>query len=159
MQLNPLFWDKALETNHYIMIVTPLKKSTLFTFLTIAVMGLFSSFTVQSNSYLKNWKHLGNQRVNFGLDKDVIRVTASRGVFTKLKLNITNGSLNMHRMLVVYKNGSRQEIKIKQYFNRGSSSRVIDLKGNKRVVNRVIFWYDSKNRSRRKAVVHLYGKN
>lgn len=141
------------------MIVTQLKKSTLFTFLTIAVMGLFSSFTVQSNSFLKNWKYLGNQRVNFGLDKDVIRVTASRGVFTKLKLKVINGSLNMHPMLVVYKNGRRQEIKIKQYFNRGSSSRVIDLKGNKRVVNRVIFWYDSKNRSRRKAVIHLYGRN
>ena len=141
------------------MIIGPLKKNTLFTFLTIGIMGLFSSFTIQSNPYLKNWKHLGNQRVNFVLDKDVIRVTASRGVFTKLKLNVTHGTLNMHRMVVVYGNGSRQEINIKHHFSRGSSSRLIDLKGNKRVVNKVIFWYDSKNRSRRKAVVHLYGRN
>ena len=141
------------------MIVTAFKKSALFTLLIIGVMGLFSSFAVHSNLNLKNWKYLGNQRVNFGLDKDVIRVPAGSGVFAKLKLNVSHGSLHMHRMVVVYGNGSRQEMKIKHHFNRGSSSRIIDLKGNKRVINKVIFWYDSKNRSRRKAVIHLYGRS
>ena len=133
------------------------KKITVLTFFAIAAAGLFSSFTPLTNEYAKKWKHLGTKKVNFGLDKDVIKVSSSKGVFTKLKLGVSSGKLNMHRMIVVYGNGDRQEMNIKHNFSKGVS-RTIDLNGNKRVINKVIFWYDTKNRSRRKATMHLYGR-
>ena len=52
-----------------------------------ALSFLFFSFTPSAN-HKGNWKHLGSQVVNFGLDHDVVRVGANEGGFSKLKVNI-----------------------------------------------------------------------
>ena len=103
-----------------------------------------------------SWVHLGTRTVNYGLDHDRVLVNHP-GVFTKIKINVS-GSLNMHQAVVHYANGSSQQLSIKHQFRRGSDSRVIDLNGNKRVIGSVSLWYDTKNRSRRKARVHLYAR-
>jgi hypothetical protein len=102
------------------------------------------------------WTHLGSRTVNWGLDHDKI-VVRQPGTFTKLKVQVT-GSLNMHRMVVRFDNGGSQEISLKHNFVRGADSRIIDLRGNKRNIKSISFWYDTKNRSRRRAKVHVYGR-
>ncbi len=106
-----------------------------------------------------SWEKLGTKKVDYKLDRDVIKVGARDGAFTKLKIGVTNGALNMHKMVVVYKNGQRDEISIRQNFTKKSDSRIIDLKGNKRIINEVIFWYDTKNKSDRRAKIHVFGKH
>lgn len=124
----------------------------------ILLTGLL--FSIQNiNAQQDSWEKLGTKKVNFGLDKDVIPITSAEGVFTKLKVKVTAGSLNMHKMVVVYGNGQRDEIQLKHNFGRGGATSVLDLAGNKRVIKKVIFWYDTKNRSRKRATVHLFGKH
>ena len=103
------------------------------------------------------WERLGVRKVNFGIDKDVISLGIVDARFTKLKVDVT-GSLNMHKMKVHYGNGTSQEISIKHNFIKGSNSRVIDLKGNKRIIKKVEFWYDTKNKAKRKATLKLFGR-
>ncbi len=115
-------------------------------------------FIVLSAFSTASWHKLGTRTVNYGLDHDKIMVTAKDGAFTALKVDVS-GNLNMHKMKVNYANGQSERIPIAYNFRRGRDSRLIDLKGNKRLIRSVDFWYDTKNRSRRRASIRLYGRH
>lgn len=104
------------------------------------------------------WVRLGVRKVNYGLDHDVIHVGANEGVYTKLKIVVRGGGLNMHKMVVTYGNGAKDNIPLRHNFRQASGSRVIDLKGNKRIIRSITFWYDSKNISNRRATIVVFGK-
>jgi hypothetical protein len=106
----------------------------------------------------KDWDRLGSRVVNYGLDRDVIDVGASNGRYTKLKVGVTGGAVNMHKMVVHYANGTTQNIALKHNFSRNSATRLIDLNGNKRFIKKIVFYYDTKNLSRTKAKVHVFGR-
>ena len=121
----------------------------------IIALLLITTLSLQAQSGV--WDRLGSRKVNYRLDKDVIEVGVYEGTFKKLKLVVTNGALNMHMMVIVYGYGDRDEVPMRYNFARRSSSRVIDLEGRRRVIKKIIFWYDSKNRSRRRATLTVYG--
>lgn len=127
----------------------------------IALMSICSlSFTNPAHlTDFRNWKKLGSKKVNYQLDRDVVKVGWREGGFTKLKLVVTNGSLNMHRMVIEYRDGSKQRVALSQQFKKGSDSRIIDLQGRKRIIKDITFWYDSKNISRNRATVHVFGRH
>ncbi|WP_299217023.1 DUF2541 family protein [uncultured Aquimarina sp.] len=121
----------------------------------IIIFLVGSSFT----SYIAKWEHLGSRTVNYKIDRDVIKVTALDGVFKKLKVKVTNGSLNMHRIVVEYGNGEKQVIQVRKKIKKGGATRLIDLKGNKRIIRDITFFYDTKNLSRNRAKIHVFGKH
>ena len=123
--------------------------------LTLVVLFSITSLLALSAG---NWSHLGSRKVDFGLDHDRIKVTASNGRFTKLKMNVS-GNLTMHKMKVNYRNGNSQILNIKHHFMQDRDSKVIDLKGGKRIIQSIDMWYDTKNKAGRKATVHLYGRH
>ena len=53
----------------------------------------------------------------------------------------------MHKLVVHYGNGETESIELRNNFSAGSESRVIDL----RVIQKIVFWYDTKNLARRNA--------
>ncbi len=105
------------------------------------------------------WEKLGSRKVDYGLDKDVIQVGAHEGAFTKLKIQVMGGALNMHKVVVEYGNGTKDELEVKQNFDKNSGTRVIDLEGNKRIIKDITFWYDTKNAAKGKATVIVFGKH
>jgi len=121
-----------------------------------ALLGLVLLIGLMSIAPAK-WQKLGTRTVNFGIDKDVIPVGIKDGRFSKLKVEVS-GALNMHKMKVHYGNGSSELITLKHNFVKGSGTRTIDLNGNKRIITKVEFWYDTKNIAKRKAVVRLFGR-
>lgn len=121
------------------------------------LLGLFvfsSAFAPKANK----WDLLGSRMVKWTVDHDVIAVTAAEGKFDALKIKVYHGALNMHKMLVHFKNGGTQSVELRNNFAAGSESRVIDLTGDDRVITKVDFWYDTKNHSK-KAMVELWGKH
>ncbi len=130
-----------------------LKRSALVSVL-LVILFLGSGFTTTYR-----WDHLGSRVVNYRLDKDVIKVTAKEGGFKKLKIKVTGGALTMHRMVVQYGNGQKDVIQLRHNFYRKSATRIIDLKGNKRIIRDITFFYDTKNLSRKRAKVHVYGRH
>ena len=157
--IKPLLQIRVLLINFKLLVMNSnksfLNRSLIITALaTILVLG--SGFISNRRT---SWEFLGTKTVNYKLDRDVLRVTAKEGAFTKLKLQVTGGSLNMHKMIVQYGNGKKEEINLKHNFNRRSDSRVIDLNGGKRIIRDITFIYDTKDRSRRRAEVHVYGRH
>jgi hypothetical protein len=126
-----------------------------------ASLFLLIIFLVTSGftSNIDSWEHLGSRTVNYRLDKDIIKVTAREGGFKKLKIKITGGSLNMHKMVIQYGNGKKDVIQLRHNFSRKSETRIIDLKGGKRIIRDITFFYDTKNLSRKKAKIHVFGKH
>ncbi|MDC8004305.1 DUF2541 family protein [Aureisphaera galaxeae] len=135
-----------------------MKKFGTFIIAAFMLVGL-SSFDTPAETLVKDWVRIGTKKVDYKLDRDVMHVGLDDGRFKKLKLMVSNGNLNMHRMVVHYANGSKQEIELRHNFSRKSTSRVIDLKGNKRIIKKIVFIYDTKNASKRKAKLHVFGKH
>jgi len=103
------------------------------------------------------WVPLGARQVNDRVDHDLIPVTASRGDFRAIKLTVHRASVDFHRVVVHYGNGSRQEIALRNTIPPGSESRSIDLTGSERVIRSVEFWYDANTIRGRRAQVRLFG--
>ncbi len=126
----------------------------------IAILLLFglSSFKPSIIQPPKGWVHLGSKKVNWSVEKDIIEVGNHEGSFTKLKIKVTGGAINMRKMIVTYGNGNKENIPLKFHFKRGAESTIIDLKGGKRKIKKITFWYDTKNRSKRRATNYVAGK-
>ena len=50
----------------------------------------------------------------------------------------------MHRCIVHFENGSKEEVDLRHNFSKNSATRIIDLPGNRRFIDRIVFVYDSK---------------
>lgn len=131
-----------------------MKKHTLITLLALflLVLGMSSFRGIK-------WDLLGTRTVDFGLDHDEIAVTGWEGKFDAIKLKVLRAPLNMHKVVVHFANGGTQDVELKNNFKAGGESRVIDLTGDDRVIRKVSFWYDTKNKANKKAVIQLWGKH
>lgn len=125
----------------------------------LLLLALAAVFTLNFTPDRAGWERLGARKVNYGLDRDEIFVTAKDGIFSALKIKVKRGGINMHKLVVHYGNGQTDEIELRQNFAPGSESRVLDLVGNKRIIQKVVFWYDTKNIARRRGVVELWGRH
>lgn len=105
------------------------------------------------------WELLGTRKVNYGLDKDEIMVTRMEGRFTALKIKVKKGGINLHKVFVHFGDGQVQELEVREDIQAGGETRVIDLAGNRRVIQKVVFWYDTKNYANQKATVELWGRH
>lgn len=105
-----------------------------------------------------SWRLLGMVQANHKADHDVIIIKGPYDYFRRLKFKVTDAPLNMQRMLVRYDDGGRPEnIEVRYNIPKGGESRVIDLKGGKRKLKSVEFWYDTKGFLSGKADVTLLG--
>jgi len=124
---------------------------------TLALAGAALITATNAPAAVLDWVLLGTRTVNDRADHDVIAVTGTRGDFKSIKLAVQRASVDFHRVVVHYGNGSKQEVELRHTIPAGGESRVIDLEGTERVINRVEFWYDANTIRGRRAVVRLYG--
>ncbi len=128
--------------------------------LMLCAMTLFTlSFTTENNAFKGPWEMLGMRKVNYSLDRDEIIVTRAEGIFTALKVKVKKAPINMQKLVVTFGNGEVEELELRNNFAAGSESRVIDLPGNKRVIKKIVFWYDTKNIANRKGIVEVWGRH
>ena len=104
------------------------------------------------------WVLLGCQRVGFAVDKDTIRVGRKEGNFKAIQLKVTGNTIYINDLNVVYGNGKRDDIRVRNEFKAGSTSRVIDLRGRDRFIDRIEMLYRSKPSFRGYATVCVSGK-
>lgn len=104
-----------------------------------------------------DWIPLGARQVNDRADHDVIAVTSARGDFRRIKLVVQRHSVDFHRVVVHFGNGSSQEIALRNTIPAGGETRAIDLAGSERVIRSVELWYDANTIRGRRAQVRLFG--
>ena len=124
-----------------------------------AIMFLIigASLMMSFASPAKKWDFLGERSVNFKLDKDEISVTAKEGVFKKIKLQVRKAPVHFRKVVVHYRNGTSETIALRDKIRAGGETRAIDLNGNKRIIKKVVFFYNTKVKAPQKGKVMLFG--
>lgn len=123
----------------------------------VALMLGYSTVTLAQNKL--TWDKLGTEAVDYAIDHDVVKLNEnSTETYTSLKIKVLNGTVNIHKATVHFANGETQDVNLPKEINKGNDGQLIDLKGNKRKIDKVTFWYDTKGPSDNKAVVEVWGK-
>jgi hypothetical protein len=105
-----------------------------------------------------SWEKLGKVTANHNSDHDKIKVEGRHDDFRKLKFRVSDSPLNMHRVVVTYDDGAPESLEVRQEIPKGGETRDIDLKGGKRSIRTIEFWYDTKGLLNGKADVTAYGR-
>ena len=72
-------------------------------------------------------------------------------------LSVHKKGLQLHNLRVFFSNGEVCDVAVRNYIAAESYTRAIDLPGNRRVINKVVFWYQTSGRRRGQALVKLWG--
>ena len=122
-----------------------------------ALLSLFLAINVLAQP--PKWVDLGSRTVNWNADKDVIPVTGAKGSYTSIKLFVDKAPVEFVDIKIHFANNTFQDVKIRSRIAAGGETRVIDINGKNRVIQKVTFWYKtSKPAPRGKAIVTLYGR-
>jgi hypothetical protein len=140
-----------------------MRLSTIFYSVAIAaVFSLTASFTTTKTSKTDKtgeWFFLGDKKVGFSVDHDVIHFGNWRDDVRQLKLKVTDGPLKMYNMKIYFDNGSVQNVELRNHFAQGSESRVIDLDGGLRHLDKIEFTYETVGFMRGRSRVAVWGRN
>ncbi len=113
---------------------------------------------VPSPGYTGSWRLLGTVTANHTADHDRIIVAGPYDYFRRLKFKVTNSPLTLVRMIVSYDDrGAPENIDVRCNIPKGGESRVIDLRGGKRKIKAVDFWYETKGFLNGRAHLTLFG--
>jgi hypothetical protein len=98
-------------------------------------------FGVESAAQAASWERLGCKNVGFIVDKDTIDVGRKDGAFKSLKLKVRQAPVEFFAVRVMFGNGLRQDIQIREKVPAGAESRPIDLAGDARGIQKIDLLY------------------
>ncbi|WP_316632942.1 hypothetical protein [uncultured Flavobacterium sp.] len=115
---------------------------------------------LRTRNYINNvgtWRMLGTVHAKYIADHDALAVPGPYDYYRKIKIKVTDSPLNLQKMIVRYDDGGAPEnIEIVQNIPKNGESRVIDLRGGKRKLKSVEFWYNTKGILNGKADVTVF---
>ena len=100
--------------------------------------------------------YLGSAHVDGRIDHDLIHVGGGDGRFRAIQLRVDGGAIDFDRVIVHFGNGTSEELVIRSRIPSGGETRLIDLPGERRLIQSVELWY-GKERWDRRPEVRLYG--
>ena len=106
-----------------------------------------------------NWERLGKRTVKHSVDMDVIPVGEKEGTFTAIKLTVKKAGIHFLDMKIHFLNGDVIDVEIRNFIANGGETRVIDLPGKDRKIEKVVFWYKTFPKKEKAAIVSLYGRH
>jgi hypothetical protein len=87
------------------------------------------------------WEELGCGKVGIKPDRDSIRVGRREGRFSAIKLVVRGSKIEIMDLTVVYDRGSPDELRVRQKIGDGGETPPLDLRGERRVIDRVDLTY------------------
>lgn len=107
-------------------------------FLVFTTISCFS--TRRSLAIEDGWDLLGEQKVNFVRDKDIIDVR-SRGVYTDIRFKVEAREVRINNLKIYFQNGDKLEPSIDFVIGADQESRIIELSKDGRNIDRIEFKY------------------
>lgn len=106
----------------------------------------------------RDWELLGEQVVDFRVERDRINVGRRENRFSALRIAVKGAPLEMRDMVVIFADGTKFSPNLRARFQENSWSRDIDLPGERRALRSIEFTYRSIDRREGRATVMLYGR-
>lgn len=122
-------------------------------FLTLMLMSVLS-FSAMADG----WTKLGERRVSFQSEEDVIHVSGLRGKFDAIAFQVERAPIFLKNIRVVFGNGGSQNIHINRRLHRGKRSIPFQLRDGDRIINKIELDYRTAVGGHTFAEVSVYGK-
>ena len=90
-----------------------------------------------------DWVRLGCKDVRFLIDRDTLKVGKQEGRFSALRVKVRRAPVEMLNLRITFGNGSRLDVPVREIVPPGGVSRIIDLPGNNRGIDRIEMIYRS----------------
>jgi hypothetical protein len=94
-------------------------------------------------------------------DRDVLLLPACNSSanqrVTKLKLRALRGDADVESVVVVFGNGERQQLRVRENINQGQETRWVDLLGEARCIRKIVVLGDTDNSSDQRALLRVFG--
>ena len=103
------------------------------------------------------WDDLGTKSVDFALDRDVVSVS-NKEIYKTLKIKVDQGTVNVYKATVQFAGGRTQELNLPEVLTKENDGKLIELKDNKEVIEKITFWYNTKNSKTEKAVIKIWAR-
>jgi len=87
------------------------------------------------------WDELGCGNVGIKADSDTIRVGRREGRFSAIQLRVRGNKVNILDLRVIYNHGPPDDIRVRSEIRDGGETRPLDLRGERRVIDRVELSY------------------
>ena len=117
----------------------------------------FSGLGQIDSAWAQNQVLLGERHVSDLSEKDTIPVGKSRGAFTGLRVRASGAAVEFKRVVVHFENGTEQVFEKNHLLRKGDRSRVIDLEGGARFIDKVVFYYEARSKGWKGADIKLFG--
>jgi len=103
------------------------------------------------------WVLLGEHRVGFQTDSDIIRLNRDEGWFRSLRLDAERSDVFVSKVTLVYLNGFREDIEVNRMLRAGERSPAIDLGDERSFIREIVLTYRARpNYSGEPALVQVY---
>ena len=117
----------------------------------VAGIGIGNSASAQRGGAV----FLGSAHVDGGADHDKIKVN-SKQTFRSIQLRVSGSAIQFNRVIVRYGNGQQETLNLRSQIPAGGESRMIDLPGARRSIDRIELWYQKAHWGA-KPEVRVYG--
>ena len=104
----------------------------------LLMMGIWQASLARD---VNHWVFLGQTEVNGQRDFDRIIVGRAEGRFDSIQLRVQGAPVEFYRVVVNYANGTNEEIVLRDRIPAGGQTRVLDLRGDNRVISSIDFRY------------------
>jgi hypothetical protein len=132
---------------------------TALVFLAVLTLALAADARPRRDRMAGKWELLGERSVSDKVDHDVLTVTAARGTFRALKLEVRDRGVQFRNVTIHFGDGEKQEVELRNVIPAGGESRVIDVEGRDRVIRTIEFTYDAQSLGGKRARVLVFGQN
>ena len=126
--------------------------------LVFSVVG-FSNVEAKTLIVPGAWGKLGTKMVDMKADHDVLLVTFHEGFYSKVKFVIRKAPLHLKNVNIIFGNGENKNIVFNKRFNAGTTTRIIDLPGNRRIIKKIKLNYKTIPSGKGKAIFVACGRH
>ena len=119
----------------------------------------FSNVEAKALSVLGAWEKLGTKMVDMKADHDVLLVTFHEGFYSKVKFLIRKAPLHLKNVNIIFGNGENKNIVFNKRFTAGTTTRIIDLPGNRRIIKKIKLNYKTIPSGKGKAIFVAWGRH
>lgn len=122
-----------------------------------AAMGFALTLLITPGATADDWVMIGKRKVSDQVETDTIHLNGTRK-FKKVKLCVYNNPVRFKDVDIYFANGGHQDVSLKSRINPHDCTRVIDLKGGDRDLDRIVMRYEETSRKHAKASVRVFAK-
>jgi hypothetical protein len=124
---------------------------------TVSFVGAACFLATAVTAAAGDWQRLGQAYVDLRSNPVVVRVSSDAGALAKLRVQVKENALEIVNVKVFLAGGESFDDALKAYLGPGDQSRVIDIPGGPKVIEKVELTYRGGANAERVPLVRVFG--